>query len=102
MQVNVAFCRTMQERVFPIGTNLTQGNLGLFRTGRSETRTFLPVQTGHVGMFDKEKPLRELALTSTANFKSLLPINNTQMAHLWQGRWRHECNFVSQWLAGRH
>jgi len=27
MQVNVAFCRTMQERMFPIGTNLTQGNL---------------------------------------------------------------------------
>ena len=30
MQVNVAFSRTMQERMFPIGTNLTQVNLVLF------------------------------------------------------------------------
>ena len=27
MQVNVDFCRTMQERMFPIGTNLTQGEI---------------------------------------------------------------------------
>lgn len=31
MQENAVFYRTMQERKFPIGANLTQGNLGLFR-----------------------------------------------------------------------
>lgn len=31
MRVIVAFCRTMQERMFPIGTNLTQADRVLFR-----------------------------------------------------------------------
>jgi hypothetical protein len=30
MQVNLAFCRTMQERMFPIGTNLTQADRAFF------------------------------------------------------------------------
>ena len=38
MQLNVAFCRTMQERMFPIGTNLTQGNLVLFRKTEPQNR----------------------------------------------------------------
>ena len=38
MQVNVAFCRTMQEHMFPIGTNLTQGNLVLFHNTEPQNR----------------------------------------------------------------
>lgn len=38
MQVNVAFCRTMQERMFPIGTNLTQADLVLFHDTEAQKR----------------------------------------------------------------
>ncbi|MEP3296428.1 MAG: hypothetical protein ABJO27_08115 [Pseudoruegeria sp.] len=101
MQVNAAFCRTMQERMFPIGTNLTQANRALFREGCSGNQAAHFVEIGDAGRLDKEKPLRELALTSTVNSKSLLT-QHTPAGHFWQGRWRHECNIVSQRFAGRH
>lgn len=44
----------MQERMFPIGAILTQGNLGLLRAGGSEIRRFVLVRIGHLGMLDKE------------------------------------------------
>jgi hypothetical protein len=51
----------MQERMFPIGANLTQGNLFLFRNAELEIRVIGHMQTGSVEILDKEKPLSERA-----------------------------------------
>ncbi|WP_262386644.1 hypothetical protein ROLI_044970 [Roseobacter fucihabitans] len=50
-------------------------------------------------MSDKEKSLGELALISTANFKSILPINSTQTTLLWQGRLKAMSGMALIWAA---
>ena len=72
MQLNVDFCRTMQERMFPIGTNLTQRNRALFREQNPRKRAAHLIKTGDVGLAGKENPIRKRALNSIANLKSCL------------------------------
>ncbi len=68
MQVNVDFCRTMQERMFPIGANLTQGNRAMFLSRRTGNRVARSVQIGDVGISGKEEQLTELTLLFNGQF----------------------------------
>lgn len=92
MQVNVARCRTMQERMFPIGTNPTQADRTSFRRVRSGNRVRCLIGTGDVGDLDQEKPFQEPALTSTVK---IVPIQLADFHNNESG----QCNASARRLA---